>query len=102
MIINNETFDFTKGFDIMTNKYYTAEIESYSTEIKDRTVTVTAEVRGRYPGFGFGTIQDFYVTASATCHPNDTFDFATGVALATLRVEKKVNDFIFAKNEALF
>lgn len=91
-----------KGFDIMTKKYYTAEIESYRAEMIDRTVTVTAKVVYRDPGFGFGNIHSLYVTASATCHPNDTFDFATGVALATLRVEKEVNDFIFAKNEALF
>lgn len=86
----------------MTKKYYTAEIESYRAEMKDRTVTVTAKVVYRDPGFGFGNIHDTYITASATCHPNDTFDFATGVALATLRVEKEVNDFIFAKNEALY
>lgn len=86
----------------MTKKYYTAKIESYRAEMKDRTITVTATVEYRDPGFGFGNIHSLYVTASATCHPNDTFDFATGVALATLRVEKQVNDFIFAKNEALY
>ena len=85
----------------MTKKYYDAKIKSYSAEMKDRTVTVTAKVVYRAPGFGY-YINDISITASATCHPNDTFDFATGVALATLRVNKKVDDFIFAKNEALY
>lgn len=86
----------------MTKKYYTVKIKSYRAEMKDRTVIVTAKVTYRDPSCSLGNIHDICVTASATCHPNDTFDFATGVALATLRVDKKINDFIFAKNEALY
>lgn len=86
----------------MAKKYCIVGIEYYRAEVKDRTVTVTANIVYRDPSCGFGNIHDCHVTASATCHPNDTFDFATGVALATLRIEKQANDFIFTKNEALY
>lgn len=85
----------------MIKKYYIVEITDYRAEMIDRTVIVTAKVTYRDPSSSLGN-HCIYARASATCHPNDTFDFATGVALATLRVEKQINDFIFAKNEALY
>ena len=84
----------------MTKKYYTAKIKDYRAEMSDRDVVVTAKITYKDPDSD--NIHEVYTAASATCHPNDIFDFATGVALATLRLEKRVNDLVFRLNEALY
>lgn len=38
----------------------------------------------------------------AACHPNDTFDFSKGVAVATLRAKQAISNYIFEKSLALY
>lgn len=73
-------------------KYYYAEVIENITY-----VTIEAAIyRGK-------TIVDWRtIQGIAKCHPNDTFDFATGVAVATLRAEKELYDMIYEKNLALY
>lgn len=73
-------------------KYYSAETIENETHV----IIEAAIYRGN-------TIVSWRkVQGVAKCHPNDTFDFATGVAVATLRAEKKLYDMIYEKNLALY
>ena len=77
---------------IIGEKYYSAETIENETH-----VTIEAAI---YRG---NTIVSWRkVHGIAKCHPNDTFDFATGVAVATLRAEKELYDMIYEKNLALY
>lgn len=84
-----------KGNDIM----YTVGEKYYSAEVIENVTYVTIEA-AIYRG---NTIASWRkVQGIAKCHPNDTFDFATGVAVATLRAEKELYDMIYTKNLALY
>ena len=84
-----------KGNDIM----YTVGEKYYSAEVIENETHVTIEA-AIYRG---NTIVSWRKALGiARCHPNDTFDFATGVAVATLRAEKELYDMMYEKNLALY
>ena len=79
---------------------YTYEILNYSALCEDgKKVHVYLEIEITLNGRGvsYRTFEGV-----AACHPNDTFDFSKGVAVATLRAKQAINDCIFEKSLALY
>lgn len=83
---------------------YTYEIFNYSAVCENgKRVLVYLDVKFMLNGkVVFDNTFNRTFVGVASCHPNDTFDFSKGVAVATLRAKQVISDYIFEKNLALY